>query len=187
MERKICILLAFMFLLVSCASTQNQIRFTENTFFSDNPELKVQILKNVLKQTENRKQGQGYKTTTHAFKIGSSEIVGITFWKFRHNSSTEWRSSDEQIITNMGMVPLGRVEISDKTWTKFVDYKSEKYIAFGYFKRMGDNLVAVYCNTWNAKYKNEIENFKKTRVLTEQHKQLINKAFDYTKKLFVIG
>ena len=28
---------------------------------------------------------------------------------------------------------------------------------------------------------------KETRVLTEQHKQLINKAFDYIDKMFVIG
>jgi hypothetical protein len=187
MERKICIILTFIFLFVGCASTQSQSRFTENAFVSDNPKLKVQILKNVSKQVEDSKQGSGYKTYYHYFNTGSGEVVGITIWRFRYTSSAEWRSSDEELLRSIGCVPLGPITINNKTWAKFVDFTQENNMGFGYFKRMGNNLVAVYYYFNNEKYKDEIESFKNTRVLTERHKQLINKAFDHIEKLFVIG
>ena len=187
MKRKIYTILACIVLFVGCATTQNQSRFADNTFFCDNPKLKVQMLKNVIKQTEKHKQGSGWARTNHWFNIGSGEIVGVTIWRFRHNSNAEWRSSDERIIRNMGMVPLDRIIINDKTWVKFVDHTPTNYIGFGYFKRMGYNIVAVSCDFNNEKYKDEIENFKKTRVLTERHKKLINQAFDYIEKVLVIG
>lgn len=187
MERKIYIILVSIFLFVGCASTQDQIRFTDNTFFCDRPKLEVKILKNVLRQTEEIKQKSGWKRSNHWYKISSGEFVGVAIWRFRHNSNAEWRSSDERIIMNMGMVPMDRIEINNKTWVKFVDHTNKNLIGFGYFKRMGNNLVAVFCAINNETYKDEIESFKKTRVLTEQHKQLINKAFDYIDKMFVIG
>jgi hypothetical protein len=187
MERKIYIILTCILFFAGCASTQNQARFTENTFFCDYPKLEVQILKNVLNQTEKSKQGSGWRRTSHFFKTDSGEFVAIRIWRYRHNSSSEWRSSDEQILMNMGAVPLERIKINNKIWVKFAYIKFEKYVDFGYFKRMDNDLVSVTCEIKNEKYKDEIESYKKTRDMTERHKQLINEAFDYIDKLFIIG
>jgi hypothetical protein len=187
MERKIYMILTCIFLIVGCASVQNQSSFTENTFFCDNPKLKIQILKNVLKQTEKSQQARDHRRTQHWFKVSSGEVVGISIWRYRHNSSAAWYSSDEQILINMGAVPLCPIEIDNKTWIKYAYLKFENYLDFGYFKRMDNNLVAVYCEIKNEKYKGEIESYKATRVLNEGHKQLINEAFDHLEKLFVIG
>jgi hypothetical protein len=188
MERKIYIILICIIFIVGCASVQNQSSFKENTFFCDYPKLKVQILKNVLQQTEKSKQGRNHRRTNHWFRTGSGEFVGVEIWRFRHSSSTTWDySSDKQILIDMDMVPLGPIKIDNKTWIKFAYVKFENYVQFGYFKRMDNNLVAVYCEIKNEKYKGEIESYKATRVLTDRHKQLINEAFDHIEKLFVIG
>ena len=187
MERKIFIILACIFFIVGCASVQNQSHFTENTFFCDYPKLEVKILKDVLKQTEKSKQGKGWTMFTHWFKISSAEYVGVRIWRFGYNSNAEWQSSDEQILINIGMVPLDQADINDKTWVKFAYLRHENWVDFGYFRRIDNNLVAVFCEINNKKYKDEIESLKKTRVLTEKHKQLINQAFEYLEKAFVIG
>ena len=187
MERKIYIILICIFFIVGCASVQNQSSFKENTFFCDNPKLTIQILKNVSKQEEKSKQGTNSKLTQHWFKVSSGEVVGVAIWRFRHTSNTTWDySSDEQILFTMGMVPLGPITINNKTWIKYANLKFENLVDFGYFKRMDNNLVMVYCEINNGKYKDEIESYKATRVLTESHEKLINEAFNYLEKLFVI-
>ena len=153
-------------------------------FYCENPNLKIQILKNVLKQTEKSHQGTNHKRTQHWFKVSSGEVVGIAIWRFRHNSNTTWDyDSDEQIARAIGMVPLCPIEIDNKTWIKYAYLKFENYVNFGYFKRMDNNLVAVYCEIKNDRYKSEIESYKATRVLSESQKQLINEAFDHLNEL----
>ena len=116
----------------------------------------------------------------------SGEFVGINIWRFHHRSNAEWRASDEQILINIGMVPLDPSQINNQTWLKFVDIKNEKYVAFGYFKRIDWNLVAVYSIRKAEKYKDEIDSIKNTGVLDAYQKQRIIKAFNCYASLFVI-
>jgi hypothetical protein len=51
---------------------------------------------------------------------------------------------------------------------------------------MDDNLVTVYSLIKAEQYKDDIESFAKTRVLSEQLKRLINQTFDDIEELFVI-
>jgi len=62
----------------------------------------------------------------------------------------------------------------------------KEYAAFGYFTRMGDNLVAVISLFKVEQYKDDIESYAKTRALSEQLKRLITKTFDDIEELFVI-
>ena len=73
---------------------------------SDLPKLKVRVLKNVSKQKEESKQGQGFRMTRHSYLTDSGEIAGITIWRFVLDSNTEWRSSNEQLVRQTGAIPL---------------------------------------------------------------------------------
>ena len=141
---------------------------------------------NVIKEKEESKQGSGYKRTHYRYVTDSGEIVGITIWRYRHTSSAEWRSSDEKIILNIGMVPLDPIRINNKTWIRFANFQIDEYLVFGYFKRIDWNLVAVYRVIKNEKHKDEIESYKKTRVLSDQLKSFITGAFEDSEELFVI-
>jgi hypothetical protein len=180
--------LLFLIILVfaGCASTRNRGHFADNTFFSDHPKLKVRILKNVVKQKKGSKQGPAFTRTQYTYLTESRDLVGITFWRFVEASNWEWQSTDEQIMSVIGLVPLETTSINDRTWVKFIETSNEKYLAFGYFKRMGDNLVAVFSISPAKPFKNEIESFKKTRIMDEPFKRLVNKAFDYNERLFAI-
>ena len=174
--------------LWGCAGTQPQTAFVNNTFTSDLPKLKVRILKNVSNQKEKSEQLQGHSRTVYSFFLDSGEAVDIRIWRFAPKSNAEWRSSDERLIRNMGMVALGPISINDRTWVKFADLRHERNVAlFGYFKRMDMNLVAVSCNIrMKEMYKDIIAGFKKTRVMTDEHKRIAAKAFLYIEQLVVI-
>jgi hypothetical protein len=87
----------------------------------------------------------------------------------------------------MGGLPLDPITINNKTWVKFVQLNQKGYAALGYFTRMSDNLISVYSLIKAEQYKDDLENFAKTRVLSEQLKRLINQTFDDIEELFVIG
>ena len=184
MNKHLSLLLVLIF--VGCASTQNQSRFTENTFSCDHPKLTVRILKKVVEHKEGSKQGSDFIRMSHSYMTESGEFVGINIWRFHHKSNAEWRASDEQIILNIGMVPLNPTRINNQTWLKFVDIKNEKYVAFGYFKRIDWNLVAVYSIRKAGKFKDEIDSIQNTGVLDTYQKQRIIKAFNSNASLFVI-
>ena len=186
MIKKLTLTIVCLGLLLGCAGMQPQTTFEDNTFTSDLPKLKVRILKNVSRQNEKSQQRSGYKYTSHFYTTGPDEVVGITIWRFGHNSNKEWRSSNEQLVRQIGGLPLDPITINNKTWVKFVQLQKE-YILFGYFTRMDDNLVTVYSLIKAEQYKDDIESFAKTRVLSEQLKRLINQTFDDIEELFVIG
>jgi len=185
MIKKLTLTIVCLELLLGCAGTQPQTTFMDNTFTSDLPKLKVRVLKNVSKQKEESKQGQGFRMTRHSYLTDSGEIAGITIWRFVLDSNTEWRSSNEQLVRQTGAIPLDPIAINNKTWVKFVQLQKE-YAAFGYFTRMDDNLVAVFSLIKAEQYKDDIESFAKTRVLSEQLIRLITKTFDGIEGLFVI-
>ena len=110
---------------MGCAGTQPQTTFMDNTFTSDLPKLKVRILKNVSRQKEESKQGQGFRMTKHSYLTDSGEIVGITIWRFVLDSNTEWRSSNEQLARQTGALPLDPITINNKTWVKIVRLQKE--------------------------------------------------------------
>ena len=176
----------FVFILVGCASTQYQSRFADNTFSCDHPKLTVRILKKVVRHKEGSKQLNGFTRISHSYMTESGEFVGINIWRFRHKSNAGWRTSDEQIIMNIGMVPLKPTRINNQTWIKFVDLKNEKYIAFGYFKRIDWNLVAVYSISKTEALKDEIGSFNYKSVLNDYEKQILNRAFNSNVSLFEI-
>ena len=176
----------FVLIFVGCAATQNQSRFADNTFSCDHPKLTVRILKKVVKHKEGSKQGSAFIRMSHSYMTESDEFVGINIWKFRHKANAEWRNSDEQIIMNIGMVPLNPTRINNQTWIKFVDLKNEKYIAFGYFKRIDWYLVAVYSIRKTEDFKDEIGSFNDKNVLNDYEKQILTQAFNSNVSLFVI-
>ncbi len=186
MIKKIILIISCLGLLWGCAGMQPQTTFEDNTFTCDFPKVKVRILKTVVHQTEKSTQAQGLKRTVYSYQTESGLFVGITIWRFRHDSSKEWRSSDEQLVRRIGASPLGPITINNKTWIKFIQPQKE-YSALGYFKRMDYNLVAVYTLFKMEQYKDDIESFAKTRVLSEQLKQIVTKTFSVIDKLFVIG
>ena len=187
MERKVYFILTYILLFVGCATTQNKISFTDNTFFCENPKLKVQILKNVLKQNEKSMQGSGWNSTRYLYKTGPEEIVGITIWRFRHASNKEWRSSNEQLVRRIGALPLEPITINNETWVKYIKPNQQGFAIFGYFRRMDYNLVTVYSIIKAEQYKDDIKSFSETRVVNERLKRLINKAFNDIENMFVIG
>ena len=174
-------------LLWGCAGMQPATTFEDNTFSCDFPKLKVRILKNVSNQKEESKQGSGFRKTIHSYITESGEIVGITIWRVAHDSNREWRSSDEQLVRQIGALPLDPITINNKTWVKFVQFIQKEYVTFGYFKRMEYNLVAVYSLIKADQYKDDLESFSKTTVLSEKLKRFISQAFDDIEELFVIG
>ena len=176
----------FVFLFIGCASTQNQSRFTDNTFSCDHPKLTVRILKKVVKHKEGSKQGSDFIRMSHSYMTESGEFVGINIWRIRHKSNVEWRASDEQIIMNIGMIPLSPTRINNQTWIKFVDLKNEKYVALGYFKRINWNLVAVYSIHRIEAFKDEIGRFNNKNVLNDHEKQILSRAFISNANLLVI-
>ena len=176
----------FVFVLVGCAATPYQSRFADNTFSCNHPKLTVRILKKVIRHKEGSKQGSGFIRMSHSYMTESGEFVGINIWRFRHKPNAEWRASDEQIIMNIGMVPLNSTRINNQTWIKFVDLKNEKYVAFGYFKRIDWNLVAVYSIGKTEAFKDEIGSFNDKSVLNDYEKQILTRAFISNVSLFVI-
>lgn len=187
MIKKLTLNIVCLGLLWGCAGVKPQTTFENNTFSCDFPKLKVQILNNVVRQTEKSTPGQGYRRTIHSYRTGSDQFVGITIWRFGHDSNKEWRSSNEQLLRQIGGIPLDPIAINNKTWVKFVQLTQKGYAAFGYFTRMDNNLVAAYSLIKVEQYKDDIESFAKTRVLSEQLKRLIDKTFSDIEKLFVIG
>lgn len=184
MKKHLSVLLVF--LLFGCASTQNQSHFADNIFSCEDPKLTIRILKKVVKHKEGAKQGSGYTKTSHSYMIESGEFVGISIWRYRHTSSAEWRAADEQIVMNIGMVPLDPVRINNQTWISFVDLKNKKYIALGYFKRIDSNLVAVYSICKAEQFKGELAKLKNTPFLDVYQKQVLASAFNSNANLFVI-
>jgi hypothetical protein len=186
MIMKRTLILVCLSFLWGCAGIQPQTTFENNTFTCDFPELKVRILKPVLKLQEKSQQISYCRSTAHIFTTGPGEVVGITIWRCTLDSNTEWQSSDAELVRSLGALPLDPITINNQIWVKFVQLQNELAL-FGYFKRMGDNSVAVYNLIKAEHYKDDIENFAKERVLSDPLKLLINKTFSDMDKLFVIG
>lgn len=186
MIKKLTLNIVCLGVLMGCAGTQPQTTFVDNTFTSDLPKLKVQILKDVLSQQEKSQQRGSCRSTVHSYTTGPAEVVGIAIWRCVLDSNTEWRSSNEQLVRQIGGLPLDPITFNNKSWVKFVQLNEKGIAAFGYFTRMDDNLVTVYSLIKAEQYKDDIESFAKTRVLSERLKRLINQAFDEMEKLFVI-
>jgi hypothetical protein len=70
MIKKLNLITVCLGLLWGCAGMQPETTFEDNTFTCDFPKLKVQILKDVLKQQEKSQQGGGYRSTSHLYTTG---------------------------------------------------------------------------------------------------------------------
>ena len=94
----------------------------------------------------------------------------------------------EQILTNINYKSLDPVFVNDHKWMKYAFVNEEDFLHTGYFTRKDDYFIFVFRISLplGEKYMQEVRKFRKTRVMSDELKLLLEEAFKYTEALFTI-
>ena len=94
----------------------------------------------------------------------------------------------EQIAGDLKMIIIDTVNINDHNWIKYVEVsENKKFLCTGYFTRKHEYLILVYRWVWIGNvHIQEIEKYKKTFIMTDYLKQLLDDEFKEADKLFKI-
>jgi len=86
------------------------------------------------------------------------------------------------------MIIIDTVNINDHNWIKYVEVsENKKFLCTGYFTRKHEYLILVYRWVWIGNvHIQEIEKYKKTFIMTDYLKQLLDDEFKEADKLFKI-
>jgi hypothetical protein len=180
--KKLLTLLFFFLMITACAETQPKVEFTDNIFLSNFPELKVKIHKEVLDQ-------QYYKRTKSERWVYFSKNEATAIDIIRQGpmeSTVDYRYSAEQYLRNIERIPLETVVINNRSWTKYVYFGEKNIIFTGYFIIKDDDYIFVARGFFASRFKDDIEDFKRTHNMTDRQQKLLNEAFEYTDRLFTI-